>query len=374
MKKIVFIVETMDKGVGKHVMDLYSNLKNDFDITIIYGSQRTSEEYKKLLLQEENIEVDCLKEKIGISDIKAIFKIRKILKEIKPDIVHCHSSKAGLSGRIAAKLANVKMIIYSPHAYFFLKQEKKSIKWQIFLMAEKFLSKFFTDKTITTSRGEDQVFVDYKIDKLSKRQLIVHGLDVPKINENTSKEIREKYNVNDNQILVGSMARFEKQKDPITTVKILEKLCKNNANVKCIFWGNGSLYDEVKNLNSHSETPIILAGETSEPDDCLNALDIYLTASLYEGLPYTLLEALALKLPIIATNVVGNNDCVKNGVNGYLFEVNNCDEAVTKIEQMIENNLLEQMSEESFKIYQDLFSTQKMIDKYKKIYIGEKHE
>jgi glycosyltransferase involved in cell wall biosynthesis len=374
MKKVVLIAEPIEKGIGRHIIDLYKNFQNenDCEITVLYGTKRLDKNYKEVLASGNNYEIKNFSDKLGFNDIKSFFEIRKILKQIKPDVVHCHGSKAGLEGRFAAKTLGIKKIIYSPHAYFFLKFDKNSFKRKMFIFAEKFLSRFFTYKTVTTSKGEDNVFEENNIDKNSKKVLIEHGIDVPQIDELKIQEERKKYQIKDNEILIGAMARFAVQKDPIGTFKIMQKISEKKPNVKCIFWGNGDLYDEVNKLNEDFSSKIILAGESKQPDVSLKALDIYLTASLYEGLPYTLLESLALGKTIVASNVEGNKDCVFENENGALFEVHNYDEAVSKIENIILENKIEEFGKKSFEIYKNRFSVSKMIENYKQLYIEEK--
>ena len=374
MKKVLLITECLEKGVGKHVLDLYNEFKTDktVKIWVAYGKERADREFVNQIKSGDAIELKNLKRTIGFCDFKSFFEIKKLLKKIRPDVVHCHSSKAGFSGRIAAKLCKVNNIIYSPHAYFFLKYEKKSIKRKIFELAEILLSRLFTTKTVTTSRGEDAVFLNSKIDKENKRILIEHGLLVEEFSIERIREERNKYNVSDDEILIGAMARFENQKDPIGTFKIMKELIQKNSNVKCIFWGNGSYYDEIKKMNLESDNVILLPGETNTPELHLSIIDIYLTASLYEGLPYTLLTALAYGLPIAASCVEGNKDCVFENDNGILFEPQNYQEAVNKICNMINCESYKSMKKKSLKVFNERFSIDTMVKKYRSLYINEK--
>lgn len=371
MKTIVFIVECFEKGVGKHVTDLYKNLKKDSEINIkiLIGSSRIDKDFLKNIDENDKYIIKSLKDGIGINDLISLFEIRKLLKDLKPDIVHCHSSKAGFAGRIAAKLSGVKKIIYSPHAYVFLKYKENSFKQKVFLFIEKFLSKFFTNYTITTSQGEDEVFIK-NIDKPEKRVLIEHGLVRPIISEDKRRMIREKYGVTENDIFIGAMSRFDFQKDPITTFKVLDGLHDDkNKNVKTIFFGSGKLFDEVVKLNKNNN--VIFPGNVENPDEYLNALDIFVTTSLYEGLPYTLIETLSLGLPIVATNVIGNNSCVFDNYNGVLFEIGQYEEAIKKINQIICESKIKEMSKNSLKVFDERFNINTMLEKYRKVYIDE---
>ncbi len=373
IQKIVFITESMEKGVGKHIIDLYSNLKKNskFKIFVLYGTDRVDKKFEKKIAKNDRIELKYLHRKIGIDDIKSIYEIKKILKNIQPDVVHCHSSKAGLSGRIAAKLNKAPKIIYSPHAYFFLKFEEGTFKRKVFILVEKFLSKFFTNITITTSIGEDKVFKKYKIDNENKKILIEHGIEVPVFSLKDKEDERKKIGINEDQILIGAMARFEEQKDPVGTFNIMQEISKKNEKIKCIFWGKGSEFEKVKQMNEKENNIIILPGETTTPDKSLNSLDIYLTASLYEGLPYTLLESMAIGLPIVASDVEGNRDCVYECENGILFEVKKYEDAVNKTLKMIEEGKYLKYGKKSLEIFNKRFSIKKMLENYERLYLGE---
>lgn len=376
-KKIVLIVETMEKGVGRHVMDLYHNLsiKEDFEFFVLYGNNRVSAEYQQIMKKDSQhfIAVENLKREIGIQDLKSIFEIKKILFKLRPDVVHCHSSKAGLCGRIAAKMAHIKVVLYSPHAYFFKKYEKDSFKQKIFLFAEKILARFFTTYTITTSKGEEQTYLENKIDKKEKSKLIEHGLEKIEISDEQTKEIRKQWDIPEDAIIVGAMARLEEQKDPIGILKIMENVVKNQTNCYGIIFGNGTKYNSLLEVQSQSpyKNKIIIAGETNQPDVALKMMDIYLTASLYEGLPYTLIQALSQCKPIIGSNAEGNRDCIIEGKNGYKFEIGEYQKAADCIQKVITENKTKEMGEESFKIYQKRFSLQVMMEHYKKMYLGE---
>lgn len=247
------------------------------------------------------------------------------------------------------------------------------------MIAEKFLSKKCTTCTIATSKGEKEAFINNKIDKEKKCVLIEHGIQVPQIEDRQINEYKEKFNIPKDQVVVGAMARLEQQKDPITTLTVMENIVKQNENTVCILFGNGSMYKTImerfNNIEDSYKGRIIIAGETTEPELSIAMMNIYLTTSLYEGLPYTLLMALAYGKPILATNVEGNKDCVIEGKNGFLFEVGDYTNAVKCCKKMIEQNkLITKMSEESKNIYRQRFSMEQMKHTYQKLYGEETNE
>ena len=204
--------------------------------------------------------------------------------------------------------------------------------------------------------------------------VIEHGVEIPKIAKKDLQKYRQQYGIDDCQILIGTMARLEYQKDPITTIKIMQGIVEVSENVACIIFGDGSMKEVI--IKMYNEIPeiyrkrIIIAGETTTPELSIASLDIYLTTSLYEGLPYTLLTALGYQKPILATNVEGNRDCVVDGINGFLFNPGDYITAVEIYKKMVnQSKLIEKMAQESKNIYTQRFSMDEMKHKYQELYL-----
>lgn len=365
MKRIMIISEVCVYGVYDHLYDLINILlKNNYEVYFVYGKKRTDVKMLDYIKENKNIyaiEIESFKEKVSFGDIISVFKIRKLIKKIKPDIVHCHSSIGGLSGRIAAKMSGVKKIIYSPHGYYFLGTQTSKIKTFIYLNAEKILSYFFTDYTIATSISEEKCFQNNKIDKNNKCILIEHGIKEEKLDSDNVKNLKEKIQYKEKDFVVGWMGRFSNQKDPETMLEIFKILSKDG--IKCIIFSDKIDY-KIEDKN------IFYLGRTFYPNEALSIMDIYLSTSLYEGLPYTMIKALCLSRPIVATNVIGNSDCIYNEKNGFLFEIKNIEKAVAGIYKIKNENMKENMGKESYRIFKTRFSLESMEKKYLELYRG----
>lgn len=376
-KKIVIMSEALGGGVRRHIIDLIENLNKDkFEIYFIYNLDRADSIMKERLFSMRKkginlIEVEKFNRKIGFNDIKAFIKIYLELKKIAPDIVHCHSSKAGVLGRIASKIIGVKQIYYTPHAYYFQNPDIPRFKKNVYIIIEAFLSRYFTTKTINVSNGEKEIAIKYKLDKSDKFCAIYNGIELKSGNGiKKSKDLKRELEIKENDIIVGVVARLNKQKDPTTFVEIASEVSKQYSNIKFIYVGDGELYDEVKEkINSKKIKNITLTGFRKDTDDILEIFDIFLTTALYEGMPYSLIEALRSQLPIIATDTIGNNEVVSNGLNGYLIEVRNVYEGVEKIVKLVEDkDTLNMFKNNSFKIFRDNFTLSKMISEYERLY------
>ena len=326
-KRIVLISESMGGGLRKHVVQLLSNLDKDkVELFFIHGSHTLDESFRN---DYSHLEKNCkmfpcdhlIREISPKEDVLAYQFISKKIKEIKPDIVHCHSSKAGVIGRLAAKRRGVKKIFYTPHAYSFLAPEFSGKKKFLFVQIEKFLSRFATTQTFCVSIGEMQAALEVNLDKTDKFQVIYNGL--PEIDLPSKETIRAQLGLEKTVVVIGNNARMSEQKNPMFFMEIAQKMIRQNANWHFVWAGDGQLMPLFQSFIKQNglEKNIHLLGERPDSETVVIAYDIFLTTSQYEGLPYAPIEAMRAGVPILATNVVGNSELVIEGKNGYLIDL-----------------------------------------------------
>lgn len=326
-KRIVLISESMGGGLRKHVVQLLSNLDKDkVELFFIHGSHTLDESFRN---DYSHLEKNCkmfpcdhlIREISPKEDVLAYQFISKKIKEIKPDIVHCHSSKAGVIGRLAAKRRGVKKIFYTPHAYSFLAPEFSDKKKFLFIQIERFLSRFATTQTFCVSKGEMQAALEVNLDKTDKFQVIYNGL--PEIDLPSKETIRAQLGLEKTVVVIGNNARMSEQKNPIFFMEIAQKMIRQNANWHFVWAGDGQLMPLFQSFIKQNglEKNIHLLGERPDSETVVTAYDIFLTTSQYEGLPYAPIEAMRAGVPILATNVVGNSELVIEGKNGYLIDL-----------------------------------------------------
>lgn len=326
-KRIVLISESMGGGLRKHVVQLLSNLDKDkVELFFIHGSHTLDESFRN---DYSHLEKNCkmfpcdhlIREISPKEDVLAYQFISKKIKEIKPDIVHCHSSKAGVIGRLAAKRRGVKKIFYTPHAYSFLAPEFSGKKKFLFIQIERFLSRFSTTQTFCVSKGEMQAALEVNLDKTEKFQVIYNGL--PEIDFPSKETIRAQLELENTAVVIGNNARMSEQKNPMFFMEIAQKMIRQNANWHFVWAGDGQLMRICQSFIKQNglEKNIHLLGERPDSETIVIAYDIFLTTSQYEGLPYAPIEAMRAGVPILATNVVGNSELVIEGKNGYLIDL-----------------------------------------------------
>ena len=363
--KLLLISEAVGGGVRKHVIQLIDNLDQDkFDIYFIHGTREKDEafveSYERLKTKATVIKCDLFVREINLKkDAQTLAFLMKKIKEIKPDIVHCHSSKAGAVGRVAAKICGVKKIFYTPHAYAFLAPEFSDTKKRIFIIIEILLSRYFTTKTFCVSKSELEAGINSKI--ISNKNAIVIHNGLARIDFTDKDRIRQELGFNSDDLLIGNNARLTEQKNPQLFIEIAKYLVSKNPNYQFVWIGDGPLKNEIKDLIFYNglQKNVHLLGEKSQTDVLVSCYDVYLLTSLYEGLPYGPIEALRAGVPIISTRVAGMDEIVYEMETG--FYVND------KIEQIFCKAI--RLDKSKIKdCFNENFSLEKMIEQISYMY------
>lgn len=346
-KKILLITEAMLGGIRQHVEDIALGLdKKKYDVYLAYSDNRADdkffEDYERLAKEIHMIRCEHMFRELSLKkDVAAIRELKGIIKRIKPDIVHCHSSKAGIVGRAAACVCGVEYVYYTPHAYSFQNPYLGTVKRRIYINAERFLAKHMTTKTINVSKGEMQEALANRIDMSDKLVLIYNG--IPQISLPDRSSMRKENGFAEDAILIGVTARLAKQKDPMTFLRIAKNVTQREQRAEFIYIGDGELEGEMREwIGKNSlQDKIHLMGFRNDASVLVDMLDIYLSTALYEGLPYSMIEAMRVGVPIIATDVVGNNELVTEGVNGMLFPAQDAEAGVECIMKQINNKVID---------------------------------
>ena len=357
-KKVLHIVESFGSGVFSFLVDLVNGTDEEFDITIAYGvREETLENFRDYFSNNVKfIKVENFTRSINPKkDFKALNEIRKIVKEEKPDIVHLHSSKAGILGRLAVNGNKIKAF-YNPHGFSFLKKDDSKLKRMIYWTIEKVAAILNRKCTIVgCSHGEYE-----EAKKLNKNSTCINnGIDINKL-RNETKDIQEK-EIDYNDIKICTVGRIGYQKNP----EMFNEIAKAFPKLKFTWIGEGDLRDKLTSPN------ISVTGwkERKEVLQILNNNDIFILTSLWEGLPISLLEAMYMKKICIVSNCIGNRDVIIDGKNGYVakddMEFKN---NITKVLEQRENNRT--IVKEAYKDVVDNYNIKIMIDKYINLYKG----
>ncbi len=250
-------------------------------------------------------------------DILAFFEIYALIKKNNIQIVHTHSSKAGILGRLSAGLAKVKFICHTVHGWSFNDFQPFFLR-KIFILLER-LSARFTDKLIVVSYCDKQKGLANRIGDPDKFQLIRYGIDYSGFTLR-SRDIRKELGIDTEDLTVGMVSCFKPQKAPQDFIRLAFLVKQSMPSVKFILVGDGVLRGRIQAaINKFNlQRNVILTGWRRDIHRILSAIDVFALTSLWEGLPITVLEAVASSIPVIATNTGGIEEIIIDGKTGFL--------------------------------------------------------
>ncbi|NRO35281.1 glycosyltransferase family 4 protein [Lactobacillus helveticus] len=302
------------------------------------------------------------------SDIKVEKALRKIIKEIKPDIVYAHSSKAGALARIADWGLKNK-VIYNPHGWAFNMQQSTKKK-EMYKWVER-ISAHFCDKIVCISDAEKESALRKKICKPSKLQVIYNGIDLEAI-KNTIPKTRAELNIPEDAFVVGMVGRLSKQKAPDVFVKAASLIKEKIPNAYFLMVGDGELRDQVEEMihKFDLDSSFLITGWVDNPTSYMKIMNVGCLLSRWEGFGLVLPEYMACGVPIVATNVDAIPNIIKDGVNGLLVKKDDfcatCD-AIHKIyaDKNVKRNI------NSNNKYVNKFNVSKTVIESLELYINE---
>jgi len=276
-----------------------------------------------------------------IQDSITLLKLWRLFRRERPDIVHTHSSKAGILGRLAARLAGVPVIFHTYHGFGFNDFQPRLIK-TLYIWLERLTGRV-TDQTVIVSyanakRAEDSGIVrnnDWILcrDAISLEQFMQPGPRRTKLRE---------WNVPENRVVAGMVACFKPQKSPLDFVEVAARVLKETDRVHFIMAGDGELRPAIEarirdlGISSH----ITLLGWQRDMPEVYRNLDVVVLTSLWEGLPCVFSEAMAAGLPIVATHVDGAREAIIDGDNGFLHGPHDVEGMAKSVLKLVENPAL----------------------------------
>jgi len=258
-----------------------------------------------------------------VRDLIAIYSVARLCKQEKYDFVHTHTSKGGVVGRIGAWFGGVPHIIHTIHGFAF--HSFSPVHEKILYGLIEWFSSFFCNYAISVNEEDRQIAIKYRLLPRHKVITILNGIDIHRFEAVFDRPaFRRALGAGDGTILVGSVGRFAFQKDPLTFVQAADRVLSmaKGLDILFAFVGDGpdrAVVEQELAKSSHRER-IKLLGFRTDVEQLIRSFDLYVSTARYEGLPMTLLEAMAAGVPLIATRAKGNIEVVTNAT-GELFEV-----------------------------------------------------
>lgn len=364
-------IGNLKSGIDTYVRNTVALASDKFEFVIVNGADDNSKPYMRHGKQVETYSIDMYRALNPIKDMKAVMQAIKIIKKEKPDLVHCHSAKGGVIGRFAAFFTGTK-VVYTAHAFSFLSAESAKKK-QVFLLLEKIAK--LNSYLLACSGSERELgikVVGFKVKKAFAWNNAVPDADkgLTRISQ-VSQISSQKNETSDLPVpkagerYITSIGRPSYQKNPLFMVEVAHGIHLKHPDIKFYLLGVGfysPMLEDMKKLIhqydmddtfyllpwlSHEETLKYVKGSM-----------LYFMTSLYEGLPISVIEAMSLGKAVVASDVLGNKDCVKDGYNGYLLPLKE-EVFVEKMNDLIENDEKRKEMEKNSRSY---FETDFFID------------
>lgn len=375
MKKIKILhiqVLPILSGVQKAMYDLLIRLdRNRYDIYVLCQSEGEL----TIALKKQNIRYMILNElKREINpyfDLIAFIKLFRILRNEGFDLVHTHSSKPGFIGRLAARAAGVKSVVHTVQGFAFHEQSSK-FSIAIFGILEK-IAGLVSDKIIIVNEKDLEIAKQMQLVSSKKMITIYNGIDVDLINSRIqNKSLYELIGIKKNGYLVGMVARLWKQKSPQDFIRSIPIVVRELPSAKFLVIGDGPLQPELVELSRELgvQDNVSFLGWRTDVQDILMQLDVMVLTSLWEGLPLTLLEGMALSKPIVATNVKGNNELVVHEITGFLASPRDYQKIGEYTLKLLKNKpLARSMGEQAFIRVKEKFDIRNVVEQINSEYL-----
>ncbi len=354
-KKILMISSSKEGGGPKHILILSEQISEYYDLYHASPLFQGSEFYKK----DKFLQIS--ERKVCIADI---IKLIKFIRRNSINIIHAHGKGAGLLARLVKLLVDIPLVFtfhgihIQCHTYLYRK---------VYWLYEALFGRIDNHK-IFVSKSELSQAKKYKIYIGNNFSIVNNAVQNRKSKEliTRNSSIKNPFLNYKHKKIIVSICRLVKQKNIFEIFKIAKKL----KNYTFIIIGNGEIFDKANKyiVNKQIEN-VYLLGEKKDIYPFIYFADLFLSTSLYEGLPISILEAMSIGLPIVASNVEGNKDTVIHNKNGFLYELGNIEMATQYINLILNSESLNsKFSRNSIILQKRVFSLSKMKKSYLKIY------
>jgi glycosyltransferase involved in cell wall biosynthesis len=357
-------------GVQKISLEILQNLGDDYEKYIIFSSESCTGNMEETIRSFEAagvtvIFVNGLVRELNLrKDFRALRQIYKICKSYKFDIVHTHSSKTGVLGRIAATLAGVPNIVHTVHGVSFTEFTPK-LKWICYYVYE-MVASLFCDKIILVNEYYKKYYWYCK----KKVQTIYNAIDYTKLgNPDVYKKHEDTETADLTRLLY--VGRLDNQKDPLTMLRAFSEAEQIHRNIHLTIVGDGDLMDECQGFVTRNklDSKVTFAGWQSNICEYYSQADIFISSSIYEAFGLTFLEAGYYKLPVIATNVEGIPEVVLDKKTGFLSSPRDYKAMARSIRRLCgDTKKRKALGEAGYRYVTKNFSVEKMTAAYEAVY------
>ena len=337
MTKLIKILDLRDSpwvdGPGRTILDCADSLKNDgyhFIIGAFSGGVQKTSEYAEEA-ERRGLCTLSIKEKSAF-DLNVIKQIFEIIDNNEIDIIHTHDFRSNIFGLYCAKRRG-KPVVSTVHGWI-----ANDYKGRIYTLIDKFILRFF-NRVISVSKRTSGLVIKSGI-KPSKNSIINNALKLENYIKNINdKSFREEIGCSDATVIIINVGRLSPEKGQMDFLKAGREVVKQNTNIKFVIIGIGPDQEELENFvnDNNMKDVVYFAGFRKDMVSIYNSADLVVQSSYTEGMPNVIIEALAMQVPVIATDVGGTSEVVDDGRAGVLIQAGNVNQLSDEVVKFIEN-------------------------------------
>ncbi len=335
--RILMLITLSDWGGAQaHVLALARGLRNLYDVTVACGPGGPLVAH----LHQEGIRVVEIPRLVRaprpLADLAALVRLARWMRSERFALVHCHSTKAGLLGRTAARLAGTPVVLFTTHGWAFAMPSSPPVVRLMLVLAERLAARLATT-IICVSQHDREAALRAGIGPPTRLAVIPNGIAPdPWLARAPVQEDGAGTGRPCTAVMVG---RFKEPKDPITLVKAWTQL---GADHRLLLVGDGPMRPEVESLilEQGLEGRVAVLGAREDVPVLLKAADIFVLSSRWEGMPLAVIEAMMSGLPVVATNVGGVSEAVVDGETGFLVPSGNPGALAVALDRLLTDPVL----------------------------------
>ncbi|CAN5526250.1 glycosyltransferase family 4 protein [soil metagenome] len=389
MPRVLRIINRLNLGGPTFNAALLTRyLAPEYETMLVAGIKMDSEESSEFICEQLGIDFIKLPEmsrEINFSrDRAAYLRIKKIIADFKPDIVHTHAAKSGTLGRLAAHHMKVPVIVHTFHGHVF-HSYFNPVKTQIFLAIERYLAKRSSAIIAISEFQKEELAFQYKICKPEKIKVVPLGFDLSRFWENMDEKrrsFRQQYFLEDDELAIGIIGRLVPVKNHEMFLKVIRNVMdRTSKKIRTFIIGDGeelqNLFTKCRDLNidytyfisEQRKAALTFTSWMKDAERAMAGLDIVTLTSLNEGTPVSLIEAQAAQKPIVSTNVGGIENVVIENETAFLSESNDINGFSDHLLNLIENDSIRnKMIQKSLQNVENKFHYTRLVADIKLLY------
>lgn len=355
MKKVLLLCEAYGGGVKTYIDTISATNFQSVELTTYISSARTENHCETYIVN------DCLS--FGASPrklVQAFSGLHKLVKQHDIEVLHANSTFAGVLLLAYKQLYRQNLrYLYTPHGYYSFKKMGRLKRF--FVRTVERLINASCHRVIHVSTSEEVEAIHHKLVKREKSVVIFNGVEEPK----------QVLKMSNRPFTLLNVARVDEQKNPFGFIRHAQELLKYDASLQFIWAGSGQLVEQarqqVRQLGLADSVHFI--GHVDNPQALYTQADVYFSTSFYEGLPFSVVEAMSHKLPLLLSDNVGHQDLIERDKNGILFQLKDYEATETFIERLQNDTFRQKTGQQSYLLFQERFHVKPMLAKLEAIYM-----